>query len=119
MLYVLPLVLIIIFIVIHHLFPEERWIRLQDKAKLRTQALEAAIKSLSDFELAANRLETWLNEKAKMLAVLGPIAIEPDILKNQKSQVEVSLFHLFKYCVKYAVLSLNEIPALIPYMMHY
>ncbi|PIK37943.1 putative microtubule-actin cross-linking factor 1 isoform X3 [Apostichopus japonicus] len=68
---------------------EERWIRLQDKAKVRTQSLEAAINSLSDFEIAANRLETWLNEKAKMLAVLGPIGIEPDILKNQKSQVEV------------------------------
>lgn len=88
-LYILPLILIIVLIISHNLFTEERWIRLQDKAKVRTQSLEAAINSLSDFEIAANRLETWLNEKAKMLAVLGPIGIEPDILKNQKSQVEV------------------------------
>eukprot|EP00057_Strongylocentrotus_purpuratus_P020675 XP_011675149.1 PREDICTED: microtubule-actin cross-linking factor 1 isoform X2 [Strongylocentrotus purpuratus] len=68
---------------------EERWLRLQEKAKLRTQDLESAINSLSDFETAHNRLKTWLGEKERMASVLGPIGVEPGILRNQKLQVEV------------------------------
>ncbi|XP_033113691.1 microtubule-actin cross-linking factor 1, isoforms 1/2/3/5-like isoform X2 [Anneissia japonica] len=74
---------------LHVYLKEERWIRLQDKAKARTQALEQAIKSLSDFESAHNRLKTWLSEKEKMMSVLGPIGVEPGILRNQKQQIEV------------------------------
>lgn len=71
---------------------EERWLRLQEKAKLRTQDLESAINSLSDFETAHNRLKTWLGEKERMASVLGPIGVEPGILRNQKLQVEVMGF---------------------------
>ena len=77
------------FFLLSVLFPEERWIRLQDKAKLRTKELEGAINSLTDFEQAYNRLKTWLGEKDRMTAVLGPIGIELGILRNQKQQVEV------------------------------
>ncbi|XP_071483801.1 microtubule-actin cross-linking factor 1-like [Diadema antillarum] len=68
---------------------EERWLRLQEKAKQRTHELESAINSLSDFEGAYNRLKTWLGEKERMTSVLGPIGVEPGILRNQKLQVEV------------------------------
>lgn len=74
---------------------EERWLRLQEKAKLRTQDLESAINSLSDFETAHNRLKTWLGEKERMASVLGPIGVEPGILRNQKLQVEVMAFFFF------------------------
>ena len=89
-LYILPILLIIASILyFSSTRTEDRWIRLQDKAKARTQDLETAISSLSDFEQAYNRLKTWLGEKEKMMGVLGPIGVEPGILRNQKQQVEV------------------------------
>ena len=68
---------------------EERWLRLQEKARQRTQDLESAINSLSDFESGYNRLKKWLGEKERMTSVLGPVAVEPGVLRNQKLQVEV------------------------------
>ena len=89
LLYFIPLVITATLFYFTH--TEDRWIRLQDKAKARTQDLESAINSLSDFEQAYNRLKTWLGEKDKMMGVLGPIGVEPGILRNQKQQVEVRL----------------------------
>ncbi len=88
LLYIFP-ILITASTFIYFSYTEDRWIRLQDKAKARTQDLESAINSLSDFESAYNRLKTWLGEKDKMMGVLGPIGVEPGILRNQKQQVEV------------------------------
>ena len=62
-----------------------RWKELQDKCKSRIQLLD----ELKDFHDINDSLNNWLNSKARMMNVLGPIASDPRLVQNQMSQIAV------------------------------
>jgi hypothetical protein len=62
-----------------------RWKDLQDKCKARINLLD----ELKEFQETDSSLNTWLNGKARMMNVLGPIASDPRLVQNQMSQIAV------------------------------
>ena len=62
-----------------------RWKELQDKCKARINLLD----ELKEFHETNDSLNTWLNGKARMMNVLGPIASDPRLVQNQLSQLAV------------------------------
>ena len=68
---------------------EDRWKGVQQSSLSRCIALESMESSLAHFTESAHFLATWLKQKEKMLDALGPIAIEPSMVKSQLHQVQV------------------------------
>ena len=62
-----------------------RWKELQDKCKARINLLD----ELKDFHDINDSLNNWLNSKARMMNVLGPISSDPRLIQNQMSQIAV------------------------------
>ncbi|XP_019638531.1 PREDICTED: dystonin-like [Branchiostoma belcheri] len=70
---------------------DDQWKQLEQDMASKQQQLEAASGNLQDFTAAQQQLSCWLADKEKMVAVLGPLAIDAAMLKNQQQQVEVIL----------------------------
>eukprot|EP00058_Branchiostoma_floridae_P020781 XP_002606271.1 hypothetical protein BRAFLDRAFT_123698 [Branchiostoma floridae] len=70
---------------------DAEWKQLEQDMASKQQQLEAASGNLQDFTAAQQQLSSWLADKEKMVAVLGPLAIDAAMLKNQQQQVEVIL----------------------------
>ena len=62
-----------------------RWKDLQDKCKGMINLLD----ELKEFHDTNDTLNNWLNSKARMMNVLGPIASDPRLVQNQMSQIAV------------------------------
>merc|ERR1711981_1464274 len=62
-----------------------RWRDLQDKCKQRLNVLD----ELKDFNDLHDNLNGWMNSKARLLNVLGPVASDPRVVENQISQLAV------------------------------
>ncbi|KAM4771389.1 dystonin [Rhinophrynus dorsalis] len=57
----------------------------------RQQTLEESSNDLTQFQTAETQLKQWLTEKELMASVLGPLSIDPNMLKTQKQQVQILL----------------------------
>ncbi|XP_073445226.1 dystonin isoform X3 [Dendrobates tinctorius] len=57
----------------------------------RQQTLEESSNDLTLFQNAEAQLKQWLIEKELMASVLGPLSIDPNMLKTQKQQVQILL----------------------------
>ena len=55
----------------------------------RKQHLEHSNRNLEAFQTAEPQLRQWLSEKELMMTVLGPLSVDPNMLKMQKQQVQV------------------------------
>ncbi|XP_043919283.1 dystonin isoform X2 [Protopterus annectens] len=68
-----------------------KWQELNQLTKDRQQQLEESSNYLMQFQNAEGQLKQWLAEKELMMSVLGPLSIDPNMLKAQKQQVQILL----------------------------
>jgi dystonin len=61
------------------------WKDLQDKCKAKINLLD----EIKEFHIINDSLNNWLNSKARMINILGPIATDPRLVQNQMSQIAV------------------------------
>lgn len=67
------------------------WADVSSSVEERKQHLEQSNKNLDIFQTTELQLGQWLSEKELMMSVLGPLSIDPNMLKMQKQQVQVSM----------------------------
>ncbi|XP_047459839.1 dystonin isoform X6 [Mugil cephalus] len=65
------------------------WAEISDSVEERKQHLEQSSKNLDIFQTNELQLGQWLSEKELMMSVLGPLSIDPNMLKMQKQQVQI------------------------------
>lgn len=65
------------------------WADISGTVEERKQLLEESNKNLDVFKTTQLQLGQWLSEKELMMSVLGPLSIDPNMLKMQKQQVQV------------------------------
>lgn len=70
------------------------WEDISGLVEERKQHLEQSNKNLDVFQTTELQLGQWLSEKELMMSVLGPLSIDPNMLKMQKQQVQVSVVHI-------------------------
>lgn len=70
------------------------WADVSGSVEERKQHLEESNKNLDMFQTTELQLSQWLSEKELMMSVLGPLSIDPNMLKMQKQQVQVSMVHV-------------------------
>ena len=69
---------------------DDAWGEISGSVEERKQHLEQSNKNLDIFQTNELQLGQWLSEKELMMSVLGPLSIDPNMLKMQKQQVQVS-----------------------------
>ncbi|XP_076598904.1 dystonin isoform X3 [Chaetodon auriga] len=65
------------------------WADISGSVEERKQHLEQSNKNLDIFQTTELQLGQWLSEKELMMNVLGPLSIDPNMLKMQKQQVQI------------------------------
>ncbi|CAL8257405.1 unnamed protein product [Lota lota] len=65
------------------------WDEVTSCAEERKQHLEHSNRNLEVFQTAEPQLRQWLSEKELMMTVLGPLSVDPNMLKMQKQQVQI------------------------------
>ncbi|XP_034538619.1 dystonin [Notolabrus celidotus] len=65
------------------------WADISGSVEERKQHLEESNKNLDVFQTTELQLGQWLSEKEMMMSVLGPLSIDPNMLKMQKQQVQI------------------------------
>ncbi|XP_029305110.1 LOW QUALITY PROTEIN: dystonin [Cottoperca gobio] len=65
------------------------WADISSSVEDRKQHLEQSNKNLDIFQTTELQLGQWLSEKELMMSVLGPLSIDPNMLKMQKQQVQI------------------------------
>ncbi|KAM4042424.1 dystonin isoform 17-T17 [Anomaloglossus baeobatrachus] len=70
---------------------EFSWKDITQMTAERQQTLEESSNDLTLFQNAEAQLKQWLIEKELMASVLGPLSIDPNMLKTQKQQVQILL----------------------------
>ncbi|KAK7902142.1 hypothetical protein WMY93_018911 [Mugilogobius chulae] len=65
------------------------WADISDSVEERKQHLEQSNKNLDIFKTTEQALCQWLTEKEMLMSVLGPLSIDPNMLKMQKQQVQI------------------------------
>lgn len=70
------------------------WADISGSVEERKQHLEQSNKNLDIFQTTELQLGQWLSEKELMMSVLGPLSIDPNMLKMQKQQVQVIMVHV-------------------------
>ncbi|CAN9499905.1 unnamed protein product [Ophioblennius macclurei] len=65
------------------------WAEMSGSVEERKQHLEQSNKNLDIFQSTELQLGQWLSEKELMMSVLGPLSIDPNMLKMQKQQVQI------------------------------
>ena len=76
---------------------EGKWNSLKSISEARRQSLDGLVDDLKSFQDSFDQLNTWLAQKDKMLAVLGPVATEPAMVNSQLQQVMVNTYSFFQY----------------------
>ncbi|XP_066534474.1 dystonin [Hoplias malabaricus] len=67
------------------------WKEVMGSVENRKQHLEESSRTLELFQTTQTQLSQWLQEKELMMSVLGPLSIDPNMLKTQKQQVQILL----------------------------
>ncbi|XP_075058641.1 dystonin isoform X19 [Mixophyes fleayi] len=70
---------------------ESAWKDITQMTAKRQQILQESSNDLTQFQTAEAQLKQWLVEKELMASVLGPLSIDPNMLKTQKQQVQILL----------------------------
>ncbi|XP_073482802.1 dystonin isoform X11 [Aquarana catesbeiana] len=70
---------------------ESSWTEITQMTAERQKILEESSNDLALFQTAEAQLKQWLLEKELMASVLGPLSIDPNMLKTQKQQVQILL----------------------------
>lgn len=70
--------------------PDSAWAEISGSVEERKQHLEQSNRNLDVFQSSELQLGQWLSEKELMMSVLGPLSMDPNMLKMQKQQVQVS-----------------------------
>ncbi|XP_072357310.1 microtubule-actin cross-linking factor 1 isoform X21 [Scyliorhinus torazame] len=70
---------------------ESKWTHANRTLTERQQKLEESANLLLSFQNTESQLSTWLSEKELMMSVLGPLSIDPNMLRAQKQQVQFML----------------------------
>uniref|UniRef100_UPI00398EED05 microtubule-actin cross-linking factor 1 isoform X7 n=1 Tax=Pristiophorus japonicus TaxID=55135 RepID=UPI00398EED05 len=70
---------------------ESKWTRANQAITERQQKLEESANLFSSFQNTESQLSPWLSEKELMMSVLGPLSIDPNMLRAQKQQVQFML----------------------------
>ncbi|XP_078712015.1 microtubule-actin cross-linking factor 1-like isoform X5 [Lampetra fluviatilis] len=70
---------------------DDQWAAVHQSASERQQQLEESCGLLETFRSLESQLSQWLMEKQLMMSVLGPLSIDPNMLANQKQQVQFML----------------------------
>ncbi|XP_067867361.1 LOW QUALITY PROTEIN: microtubule-actin cross-linking factor 1-like [Heterodontus francisci] len=70
---------------------ESKWARANQMLTERQQKLEESANLFSSFQSTESQLSPWLSEKELMMSVLGPLSIDPNMLRAQKQQVQFML----------------------------
>ncbi|XP_068423319.1 dystonin isoform X4 [Clinocottus analis] len=65
------------------------WADISGSVEERKHHLEESNKNLDIFQTTEVQLGQWLSEKELMMSVLGPLSIDPNMLKMQKQQVQI------------------------------
>ncbi|KAM4606986.1 dystonin [Polymixia lowei] len=65
------------------------WADVSGSVEERKQHLEQSNKNLDVFQTTEPQLRQWLSEKELMMSVLGPLSMDPNMLKMQKQQVQI------------------------------
>ena len=60
------------------------------------KVLEDIVNDIRIYKDAGVNLQKWIAQKEKMVSVLGPVATDPSMVKNQLEQVKVFYYKLFK-----------------------
>uniref|UniRef100_A0A2C9K839 Calponin-homology (CH) domain-containing protein n=1 Tax=Biomphalaria glabrata TaxID=6526 RepID=A0A2C9K839_BIOGL len=68
---------------------DDKWHGLRAMSEERRKSLEDAVSDLRDFREHEEQLTKWFGQKEKLMDVLGPVAMEPSLLKSQMEQVKV------------------------------
>lgn len=74
------------------------WADISGSVEERKQHLEESNKNLDIFQTTEVQLGQWLSEKELMMSVLGPLSIDPNMLKMQKQQVQVRMLCTLDAC---------------------
>ncbi|XP_074009915.1 dystonin isoform X4 [Numenius arquata] len=70
---------------------DSKWTYLSQVTSERQQKLEESSNYVTQFNTTEAQLKHWLVEKELMVSVLGPLSIDPNMLKTQKQQVQILL----------------------------
>ncbi|NWW51847.1 DYST protein, partial [Pedionomus torquatus] len=70
---------------------DSKWKYLSQVTSERQQKLEESSNYVTQFNTTEAQLKHWLVEKELMVSVLGPLSIDPNMLKTQKQQVQILL----------------------------
>uniref|UniRef100_UPI003AAC7BF1 dystonin-like n=1 Tax=Centroberyx gerrardi TaxID=166262 RepID=UPI003AAC7BF1 len=65
------------------------WAEVSGSVEERKQHLEQSNRNLDLFQTTEPQLRQWLSEKELMMSVLGPLSMDPNMLKMQKQQVQI------------------------------
>ncbi|XP_036071365.1 dystonin isoform X3 [Oryzias melastigma] len=65
------------------------WEEVNGSVEERKLHLEQSNKNLDIFQTTEKQLCQWLSEKELMMSVLGPLSVDPNMLKMQKQQVQI------------------------------
>ncbi|KAK3581860.1 hypothetical protein CHS0354_032763 [Potamilus streckersoni] len=68
---------------------DDKWLGVKVTSEQRRKALEDIVADLRSYKDAGVTLQKWIAQKEKMVAVLGPVATDPAMIKNQQDQVKV------------------------------
>lgn len=71
---------------------DDKWLGVKVASEQQRKLLEDIVADLRTYKDAGVHLQKWIAQKEKMVAVLGPVATEPSMIKNQLEQVKV--FHI-------------------------
>ena len=72
-----------------YVFTDDKWQGVKAASNEQRKLLEDIVTDLRTYKDAGVHLQKWIAQKEKMVAVLGPVATEPSMIKNQLEQVKV------------------------------
>ncbi|XP_041359578.1 microtubule-actin cross-linking factor 1, isoforms 1/2/3/5-like isoform X9 [Gigantopelta aegis] len=68
---------------------DDKWHGLRASSEQKRKMLEDVVTDLQNLRENGEQLTKWLSQKEKMMDVLGPVAVEPSLVQNQRDQVKV------------------------------
>ena len=83
----------------YHILTDDKWQGVKAASNEQRKLLEDIVTDLRTYKDAGVHLQKWIAQKEKMVAVLGPVATEPSMIKNQLEQVKVRSFQDY-FCIQ-------------------
>ena len=93
----------------YHILTDDKWQGVKAASNEQRKLLEDIVTDLRTYKDAGVHLQKWIAQKEKMVAVLGPVATEPSMIKNQLEQVKVrsSWVKVFRIISEFRILRLT------------